>query len=77
MLIIKLAALVGVGNESFVLIGYPSRQDGPILPAQDCPHLSRASKKNSRSGPLKFLTFGQCQCLNPQKQQKTVKTKKT
>ena len=25
-------------DESCVLFGYPSRQDGPLFPVQDCPH---------------------------------------
>ena len=38
-------------DEANVLIGYPSGQDGPILPARDFPRRSR-KKKFSSTSPL-------------------------
>ena len=42
-------------SEFCVLIGYPSGQDGPILPARDCPFCSRNKISKSKRVHESFL----------------------
>ena len=61
--IISLAVPGAIWSAYGVRIGYPSGQDGPILPALNFPLWSRAKRKKipGADTPAKFITFGQHQ----------------